>query len=99
MYRVETGTYLVDQAERIESYLGMLAQKEPYDPRDFGFYHIVVALLDCFFEVHGEVEEKARDPRVHKVLDAIDGEMFEELQPEAQRAFGAIQEIRTGGAA
>lgn len=94
MYRLETGDYLLDQAERIENYLGMLKHKKPFDPRDFGFYHIVVALLDCFYEIHGIVEGKAHDPRVHEVLDAIDGEMFEELLPSAQRAFGAIQEIR-----
>tara|TARA_R110002049_G_scaffold306019_4_gene503831 strand:- start:1172 stop:3304 length:2133 start_codon:yes stop_codon:yes gene_type:complete len=99
MYRLEAGDYLLNQAERIESYLGMLAHKKPYDPRDFGFYHIVVALLDCFYEIHREVEEKAHDPRVHEVLDAIDEEMFEELLTDAQRAFGAIQEIRAGEAA
>ncbi|KZZ23478.1 hypothetical protein A3753_19365 [Sulfitobacter sp. HI0082] len=99
IYRLGTGYYLLDQAERIESYLGMLAHKTPYDPRDFGFYHIVVALLDCFYDIDGEVGEKARDTRVHEVLDAIDGEMFEELLPEAQRAFAAIQEIRASNAA
>lgn len=96
IYRIETGGYLVDQAERIESYLGMLVHKKPYNSRDFSFYHIVVALLDCFYEIHGEVEEKARDPRVYEVMDAIDGRMFEELLPDAQRAFGAIKELRAG---
>ncbi|MCF7727119.1 hypothetical protein [Sulfitobacter sp. M22] len=98
MYRLESGAYVLDQAERIEGYLGMLAYKKPYDPKDFGFYHIAVALLDCFDEIHGEVEEKAHDLRVHEVLDAIDGTMFEELLPAAQRAMRVIHEIRTGQA-